>query len=143
METKNSFVYSPGEHEAEKASNSYIMSLVALMAGMPLPIINLIATLIFFLGNKKSTYYVRWHCTQALLSQCAVFIVNSILFYWTISILFGTNTITNNYIGFIITVILFNITEFALTIYTAIKTRKGEHIQWWLYGAITNLICRE
>ena len=40
-----SFPYVPGEHEAEKASNSYLMSLIAVIAGLPLPIVNLIATL--------------------------------------------------------------------------------------------------
>ena len=38
------FDYEPTEHEAEKASNSYLMSLIALIVGLPLPIINLIAT---------------------------------------------------------------------------------------------------
>ena len=41
------FAYEPSEHEAEKASNSYLMSLIAIIAGLPLPIINLLATLIF------------------------------------------------------------------------------------------------
>ena len=50
------FDYKPGDHEAEKASNSYIMSLVAVVAGLPLPIINLLATLIFYMGNREGTY---------------------------------------------------------------------------------------
>ena len=44
------FAYKPGEHETESASHSYIMSLIAIMAGVPLPIMNLIATLIFYLA---------------------------------------------------------------------------------------------
>ena len=47
------FHYQPEEHEAEKASNSYLMSLIAIIAGLPLPIVNLIATLVFFIGNRK------------------------------------------------------------------------------------------
>ncbi|MDP1993761.1 MAG: hypothetical protein Q8K40_00805, partial [Ignavibacteria bacterium] len=57
------FTYKPDEYEAEKASNSYLMSMVALIAGLPLPIINLIATVIFYVGNRKGSYFVRWHCT--------------------------------------------------------------------------------
>ncbi len=132
----------PGEHEAERASNSYLMSLVALMAGLPLPIINLLATLIFYFGNRKSSYFVRWHCMQALLSQLTVFIMNSYGFWWTISILFGKSEITNSYIAYIITVFLFNLSELIVTIYSAIQTRKGIHIQWWFYGPLTNLICK-
>jgi uncharacterized Tic20 family protein len=132
----------PGEHEAEKASNSYLMSLIALIVGLPLPIINLIATFIFYLGNRKGTYFVRWHCTQALLSQSSVLVVNSVAFWWTISIIFGSNTINNSYIAYIITIVFFNLSEFIATIHAAIETRKGIHIQWWFFGALTNLICK-
>ncbi len=136
------FHYQPEEHEAEKASNSYLMSLVALIAGLPLPIVNLIATFVFFMGNRKGTYFVRWHCTQALLSQVTVFITNSFGFWWTMSILFSDETITNNYIAYLFTILVFNIAEFIVTIYTAIKIRKGLHVSWWLYGNLTNLICK-
>jgi uncharacterized Tic20 family protein len=137
------FTYEPGEHEAEKASNSYLMSLIALIAGLPLPIINLLATLIFYLGNRKGTYFVRWHSTQALLSQFSLLFINSFGFWWTISVIFGPETISNNYIAYILAAILFNILEFIATIYTAITTRKGIHVEWWFYGELTNMVCKE
>ena len=136
------FAYKPGEHEAEKASGSYIMSLVALIGGLPLPIINLFATLGFYMANRTETYFVRWHCTQALLSQFSVLFMNSFGFWWTISIMFSPEQVSNNYIAYIITILIFNITEFIATIYTAIKTGKGEHVSWWFYGDLTNLICK-
>lgn len=136
------FSYEPGEHEAEKASNSYLMSLIALIVGLPLPIINLIATLIFYLGNRKGTYFVRWHCTQALLSQLSMLFINSFGFWWTVSIIFTDETITSKYIAYIIATLIFNLTEFIATIYTAIQTRKGLHVEWWFYGNLTNLICK-
>ena len=142
MIIEREFDYKPGEHEAEKASGSYIMSLVAFVAGLPLPIINLIATSAFYLANRKGTYFVRWHCTQALLSQFSVLIMNSYGFWWTISIIFSSVQITNNYKAYIITLLVFNLLEFIATIYTAIKTGKGQHVSWWLYGDVTNLICK-
>ena len=136
------FSYEPGEHEAETASNSYLMSLIASVAGLPLPIINLIATLIFYVGNRKATYFVRWHCTQALLSQLSVLFINSFGFWWTISIIFKEETITDKFIAYIISALIFNLAEFITTIYTAIQTRKGIHVEWWFYGNLTNLICK-
>jgi len=136
------FSYTPGEDESEKASNSYLMSLIALIVGLPIPIVNLIATLIFYLGNRKGTYFVRWHCTQALLSQLSVLLINSFGFWWTISIIFTEETITDNFVAYIISALIFNMAEFAVTIYTAIQTRKGVHVMWWFYGSITNLICK-
>jgi hypothetical protein len=142
MISKKEFNYQPGEHEAEKASNSYLMSLVALIAGLPLPIINLIATLIFYLGNRKGTYFVRWHCTQALLSQFLLLLMNSVGFWWVISIIFGDEKVGTNFISYIITILVFNLTEFVATIYTAINTRQGIHVEWWFYGRLTNMICK-
>ena len=142
MITTTKFSYEPGEHEAEKASNSYLMSLIALIAGLPLPIINLIATMIFYLGNRKGTYFVRWHCTQALLSQLSMLFINSFGFWWTLSILFTEEITTSKYIAYIIAAIVFNLAEFIATIYTAIQTRKGIHVEWWFYGNLTNLICK-
>jgi uncharacterized Tic20 family protein len=134
--------YKPNEMEAEKASNGYLMSLIALMAGMPLPIVNLVATMIFFLANRKAPYYVRWHCTQTLVSQLTLLISNSIGFSWTMAIIFGNTMLTNSYIGYVITILIFNIVEFSFTISAAIRTRKGQHVEWWFWGTVTNLICK-
>ena len=136
------FLVKPTEHEAEKASNSYLMSLIAVIAGLPLPIVNLIATLMFYIGNRNGTYFVRWHCTQALLSQFSMLLVNSFAFWWSVSILFTDETITNQYIAYIFTALIFNLIEFIATIRAAIKTRKGVHVAWWFYGTLTNIICK-
>jgi uncharacterized membrane protein len=136
------FPYKPHEYEAEQASNSYLMSIVAIIVGMPLPIVNLVATLIFYLGNRKSTYFVRWHCTQAMLSQASLFLTNSFGFWWTISIIFGSETLSNEFIAYIISIFVLNVVEFIATIYTAIETRKGKHVYWWFYGELTDSVCK-
>jgi uncharacterized Tic20 family protein len=143
MSKASIFVYTPNEQEAETASNSYLMSLIAIIVGLPLPIINLIATAIFYLSNRKGTYFVRWHCTQALLSQLTLVPLNSIGFWWTLSILFSDRVATNEYFAYLLTVFLFNLLEFFATVYSAIQTRKGIHVQWWFHGPLTQKICRE
>ncbi len=136
------FAYKPNEHEAEKASYSYLMSLIAVIVGLPIPIINLFATLFFYLANRKGTYYVRWHATQALLSQLSLVFINSYGFWWTVSIIFGDESVSNHYISYLFIVIIFNFTEFIATIYSSVQTRKGLHIHWWLYGDVTDIICK-
>ena len=137
------FGYEPGEHECEKASNSYLMSLVALIAGLPLPIINLVATFIFYLQNRNGTWFVRWHCTQALLSQVAVLFLNSYAFWWTVSLIRDTETEAgNDYFAYLIVVLLVNLVEFVATIYAAILTRKGVHVDWFIIGDIADSIVR-
>lgn len=136
------FPYKPDDFEAEKASNSYLMSVVAVIAGLPLPIINLVATAIFYFGNRKGSYFVRWHCTQALISQVTVLVMNSAGFYWTLSIIFGDKIVTNEYIAYMITIVVFNIGEFIATIYAATQTRKGRHVELWFFGPLTAIICK-
>lgn len=136
------FVYKPREEESEKASNSYLMSLIALIAGLPIPLVNLIATLVFWASNRKGSYYVRWHCTQALLSQFSLLIMNSVAVWWTLILIFGSGNPNNLYIAYVFTVLLYNLTEFIATIYSAVRTRKGEHIQWFFYGNLTDRICK-
>ena len=142
MTNQSNFPYQPGEHEAESASNSYLMSLVAVVAGLPLPIVNLLATFFFFIANRKKTFFVRWHCTQALLSQLSLFCMNTVGFWWTVSIMFFDQSVTNNYIGYMIVIFFFNVAEFIATIYTAVKTRNGKHVEWFFYGDLTNMICK-
>jgi hypothetical protein len=136
------FIYKPSDHECEKASNSYLMSLVAIIAGLPLPIINLLATFFFFIANRKGTYFVRWHCTQALFSQMALIGFNSVSFWWTISIIFSDKSVTNSYFAYMITVIFVNLMEIICTIYAATLVRKGKQVEFYFFGALTHLICK-
>jgi hypothetical protein len=136
------FSYTPDEYEAERASNSYLMSLVAVMIGLPLPVVNLVATLIFFLSNRKAGFFARWHCTQALLAQAITLVMNAAGVYWTITIVFGDAIVSNEYIAYMITIVLFNIVEFVATIYAAVRTRKGKHVSWWLFGPMTDAFVR-
>lgn len=131
------------EHEAEKASNAYLMSLVVVMVGMPLPIINVIATLIFLVSNHQSTYFVRWHCLQALFSQLTLFGFNAVFFWWTIGILLFDKPVSNYYFYYLIVVFVLNVVEFIATIYTAMETRQGRDVRWWPYANWIDAICKK
>jgi len=138
MIKSTTFHYQIHDGEAERASNSYLMSLIVIIVGLPLPIVNLLATVIFYFGNRKSTEFVRWHCTQALYSQLSLFIVNSIGFWWTISIITDDLTLSNYYIAYLIVLFLSNFAEFIATIYTAGAVRKHKHVEWFFYADLTD-----
>ncbi len=132
----------PSEHEAEAASSSYLMSLVVVLVGIPLPVINLIATIMFFIGNRKKTLFVRWHSMQALLSQLFLFFMNSYGFWWTIAIIFTSKEITNNYIAYILTIFMVNVVELVATIYAALETRKARHVRMPIFAEFTDQIIK-
>ena len=133
----------PHESEKEKASNSYLMSLMAIVVGLPLPIVNLVATAIFWLANRKSTYFVKWHCTQAMLSQLVLVFINSRSFWWTISILFGSEVVSNEYFAYLFMVLILNIFEFVTTMYVMIQVRKGNHVHFWFFGGLTDMFVKK
>jgi uncharacterized membrane protein len=143
MIEKTTFLYHPLEYETEKASAGYLMSLVALIAGLPFPIINLIATVIFLFAHRKSTHFVRWHCLQAFFSQLSLVILNASAWYWTLSILFGNLSFSDYYFAYIITILIYNILELVATIYSAVYVRKGVHVKWWFFGSFTDIICKK
>lgn len=135
--------YRVNDSELERASNSYLMSVIAIMAGMPIPLINLLATFLFLMVHRKGTYFVRWHCYQAFISQLFLFFVNTTGFWWTISIVFGHNQVSNAYLSYLIVGFSFNVLELVGTLYTAIRIRKEVHLAWWFYGDITDLIVKD
>jgi hypothetical protein len=143
MISNTNFYYKPNDSELERASNSYLMSLVAVIGGLPLPILNLLASIFFYLGNRKSTPFVKWHCTQNLLSQFGLFFLNSTGFWWTVSIIFYDEKATNGYFGYMLTLIIFNLVEFISTIILASRTRKGIHAQLFLFSDITNILVKK
>jgi len=132
----------PHEDEKESASGCYIMSLVAVMIGLPMPIINLVATGLFYFLSRRGTYYVRWNTIQALISQVPLFVMNNILFWWTVRILFCFTELSSEYIAYFITVNLYNIYDFIETVRSAIITREGKVHKWYLYGTLTDMICK-
>jgi uncharacterized Tic20 family protein len=142
MIASKKFNYKPTDSELERASNSYLMSLVAVLGGLPLPIMNLLASVFFYLGNRKSTPFVKWHCTQALFAQLGMFFFNTVGFWWSISILFQDGKATNYYVAYMITIVLFNLVEFISTLYLATQTRKGNHMEMYFFSDVTNLICK-
>jgi uncharacterized membrane protein len=133
--------YRPADDEAEKASGSYLMSMMAMAVGVALPIVNLIATLIFYLGNRRSTYFVRWHCTQALVSQLSMLPINSFLVGWTLSIFLTDRVVTNGFVAYVLVASALNMIELFMTGRSAVMTRRGEHVSWYFYGPLTDLLC--
>lgn len=127
----------PSEQDAEDASNSYLIALIVVF-----PLLGFLASALYLHNNRKSSYFVRWHCMQALLSQVIILPLNSYCFWWTLSVVKGHLAFSTLFVITMISVFLFNVLELIALIYTAIKVRAGEHIEWRLYRSLTNFICK-
>ncbi len=65
----------------EDAMGAYLMMFGALAAGLPLPIINLIAAVVYYYINKGKSRFVRFHALQSLYSQIPTTLMNAGLVY--------------------------------------------------------------
>ena len=128
------------DDEAESASNSYLLSLVLLVGGAPLPILNLLASVIFFFGARRSAPFVRWHCTQALLGQLLLIPVNSTFLWMTIGLLFGHRELDDFYVGWGLVMLGLNAAELIASIYAAIKVRQGVDVRWWSVAPLVDAL---
>jgi len=145
--------------DLEQASNSYLMAIVAVIAGLPLPVINAIASLIYYAAHRQSSYFVRWHCIQAILAQAIMIPFNSFAFGWAVALITSHPTIsfinlqggyngeTDNFIYnpayfllYITIIILFNIAEFITVIITAARVRKGKNVRWFVLANLTDAL---
>ncbi|MGL1889733.1 MAG: DUF4870 domain-containing protein [Reichenbachiella sp.] len=123
--------------EKEDAMGSYLMMFAAMGAGLPLPIINLIAAVIYYLIQKKSCRFVRFHSMQSLFSQLPTTLVNAGALYWTFQIFFFKNLeVTDTYIGYLIMGGILNVLYFIFSIVGAIKARKGEMYYFLFFGKL-------
>jgi uncharacterized membrane protein len=128
--------YTPSETEKENASHAYILTLMTVLAGLPFPVINLFACIGFYFLLRKRTPFVKFHALQAILSQIPVIIMNSGAVIWTFGILFRHSPLSNTYISYIITVILFNSIDIFYNIIAAIKARNGFIYSYALFGPL-------
>ncbi|MFP5471399.1 MAG: DUF4870 domain-containing protein [Bacteroidia bacterium] len=123
--------------EKEDAMGSYLMMFAAFAVGLPLPIINLIAAVVYYILNRKKSRYVKFHCLQSLLSQIPTTIMNAILVGWTIRIIaFHNANFTSNYFGYLVAVIVANLLYIIFSIVAAVKANKGRFYYFLFFGKI-------
>jgi uncharacterized membrane protein len=122
--------------ECEDAMGAYLMMFAALGAGLPLPIINLIAAIIYYYINKSKSRFVRFHALQSLLSQIPITILNALAVFWTIRNFFEFSQFNQTYWGYIIMMVIANLLYFAFSIVGAVKARKGRFYYFIFFGRI-------
>src|ERR1700722_13083912 len=107
--------------EKEDAMGAYLMMFAALAVGLPLPIINLIAAVIYYYVNKSNSRFVKFHAFQALISQIPTTIMNGIGLGWGLRIAFSDSWHMNNaFKGYVAMALIADIAYFVWGIIAAI-----------------------
>jgi Zn-dependent protease with chaperone function len=139
----DTFIFSESEiseREKEEASNAYLMGLMTGFVGLPLPIINLIACVLYFFLNKSKSRFGRFHIFQMVSSQLFLIALNSYALGWLIQIVFYGEKLSGYFWAYILTVLIFNISDFIANIIAAIEVRKGKLYSFLFFGSLAKFI---
>jgi Zn-dependent protease with chaperone function len=131
------------ESELNQASNAYLLTLMAVMVGLPLPVLNLIACIGFYFLLRPKSQFTKFHVLQAITSQVPIIIMNSTGLFWTLGVFFKGFNVSNLYISYIITIAVFNVVDIVYNIIAAIKARKGYLYSYSFFGPLSALIVNE
>lgn len=123
--------------EKEDAMGAYLMMFASIGIGLPLPIINLIASIIYYFINRSSSLFVRFHALQSLYSQIPVTLLNACMMFFILANLMSASFIfSNSVIAYIVTVVVINIIYFIVSIMAAVASRKGRFFYFWFFGKL-------
>jgi uncharacterized membrane protein len=134
--------------DREDGMGAYLMMFASLGIGLPLPIINLIAAIIYYYVNRKKSRFVHFHTFQSLVSQLPTSILNAISVFWTFSLIFRQEDVfieetsdfvelfPNMYVGYLIMVVIANLIYIIFSIIAASRAYKGRFYYMIFFGRI-------
>lgn len=124
------------EREKEDAMGGYLMMFASIAAGLPLPIVNLIAAIVYYYMNRRKSRFIHFHAMQSLLTQFPVSILNAIFVIFTIQLFIVQDLSDGPTAYYIYAAIIggLNLIYFVFSIVAAIKARKGKMYYFVFFG---------
>jgi uncharacterized membrane protein len=122
--------------ERDDAMGAYLMMFASLAMGLPLPLINIVASTIYYFINRKSSRFVAFHALQALISHIPVTLINAGAIVWLIVELVGWHFLTAPFIAFGLFAILLNLAFIVYTLIALVRARRGQFFYIPLFGRL-------
>ena len=124
------------DREKEDGMGAYLMMFAAFAVSLPLPVVNLIAAVVYYYINRRKSRYVHFHCLQSLLSQLPTTVLNwGILFILLKVLLFESWAMNNVLWSYIIFAVVANLIYTIFSIVAAVKARKGKFFYFLFFGS--------
>jgi uncharacterized membrane protein len=125
------------EREKEDAMGAYLMMFAGLGLGLPLPFINLVASIIYFFINRRKSRFVAFHSLQSLLEQIPVTVLNAGLVAWLAVILFTNLHFPPQFWVSLLFVVAVNIADVVISVIALTRARKGRFFYMPLFGRLS------
>lgn len=115
---------------------AYLMMFAAVAVALPLPIINLIAAIVYHIINRKKSAFIHFHSLQSLVAQIPITLLNWGLLVWGVQIWWIESIQLDHFFWFyLIFVVLMNLLYFSYSIVAAIFARRGQLYRFVIIGA--------
>ncbi|KAB2915657.1 MAG: DUF4870 domain-containing protein [Bacteroidetes bacterium] len=135
--------------ERQDAMGAYLMMFASLGVGLPLPLINLLAAVIYYFVNRKKSRFIHFHTLQSLISQLPTSLLNAGAVFWTFSILTSSGVtenvgedfdpvfnFTDLYFGYIIMVVIANLVYIIFSLIAAVRAYNGRFYYMLFFGRL-------
>jgi uncharacterized membrane protein len=120
----------------EDAMGAYFMMFATAAMGLPLPLLNLVAAIIYYYVNRDKGKFVQFHTLQSLYSQIPVTLLNSGLVAWTIVNFATDHDFTSWYWGYLIMTAAADLVYFIFSLVGAVRARKGFFYYFIFFGKV-------
>lgn len=130
----------PGEigvREREDAMGAYFMMFATAALGLPLPVLNLVAAVVYYFVNRSRGRFVQFHTLQSLYSQIPVSLLNAGLIVWLVLNLVHDRVFAEMFWAYLIITVLANIIYLAFSIVGAIRAHSGRFYYFFFFGKLT------
>ena len=126
------------ERQREDAMGAYLMMFASLALGLPIPLLNLVASVIYFFVNRKAGPFVAFHALQALLSHIPVVLLNAGVIGWLIGILVTPphDAFGAAFFWFLFFGVLVNLAWIIWSIVALVHARKGHFVYMPIVGRL-------
>jgi uncharacterized Tic20 family protein len=125
------------EREKEDATGAYLMMFASVAIGLPMPLVNIIASVVYYFVNRNKGLFVKFHSLQSLYSQLPVSLLNSFVVIWAIVNLVKDNPFTNIFWGLAITAAVLTIIYFTFSIIAAVRAHQGRFYYFIFFGKLS------
>jgi uncharacterized membrane protein len=122
------------EREKEDAMGAYLMMFASLAIGLPIPLVNLVASVIYFLVNRKNSLFAAFHSLQALITHIPVVLLNAGMVGWLVGNLVAKAGYAPGFLWYLLFTVLANLTYIIWSIVALVRARKGRFIYFPLVG---------
>ena len=122
------------QRERDDALGAYLMMFAALGVGLPLPVLNLIAALIYYYVNRATSRFVGFHALQSLLGQTPVTLANTFVVVWLIRIVLTDLEFPSEFYIALVVMGLLNVIYIVFSVIALSYARKGRMYYMPLFG---------